>query len=1285
MVHKIKKTKFSLSNFAGNKIAKLNPEKNKRRFQERTTAKKFSLSLIVMLNIFLLINLVVAQSYIIHQTDNLNEDSEVFGIKENNSIINFVMKLLREFFKINQIGIVSAGIFDLENETAMNITGSFDATYSLSDVSWNCCLKMKDGSICQDISSTTPELCAVNPVPTKCEQLSSCKIGCCIDEEEGLCTTKSPMQKCESDGGKWDENANCLIQECQKGCCVLGGNVQFVTETRCGRLSLTNGFEKDFRDLTTETECLALSASQFRGACIFQGESCSIKTEAECLSNNGDFYQNYLCSNPNLGTNCERQISANCIEGEDEIYWFDSCGNQENIYSSDKDASWNNGMLLKKEDSCNSDSANINSKDCGNCNYFLGSKCSETSSTETHIENGNFVCTSMKCIDEKGDVRENGESWCVYDGYIGDGKDTVGSRHWKRYCIEGEIKTEPCADYRGAVCAQSVIEEAGKTFSIASCVANEASLCLGYNSDKETMEKNCNENKYCMIKNINVDSYFKFDICVGRYPRGFDLRDSSGANDGICSMASQTCTVFYMKDWKGHWYCVENCACETGAFSTQMNDLCVSLGDCGSSVNYIGEGTDNIKVSGAPSVSWKDYKKYSKPVGGQFAEPQDIDKFLSSIVGTSMDLPEQEQSGLEKGVKMLGTVSGGLGVVAWGAMALTGQTLLYGAGGLGGFYFNSAQISASALKSGGITNVGGAFMGATACAAIGMYAGSYLAGYLEISGNAAVVMALAGGVVGATAYLTYIEFATWCPYALVIAVIIMIYIAIIGWGKTKEVKVEFTCMPWQSPVGGDDCEKCNDNPLKPCTKYRCSSLGQACKLLNENTENPICQSIKYETNPPAISPEEVLTDGYEFFNEQTKRVEIRAIDGDCIPEFTPVLFSLKTDEFAQCKYEFARTSDYKEMTNYPLEQNSFRLNHTFAFSMPSIDSLSVYNVTGDLKEMFGNMNMYVRCQDYHGNFNIDEYAVNFCINSGPDLTAAYITKSIPKDGSYLKYGTNETDLIIYLNEPAECKYDVVENKNYDEMTNSMQCETGLMDAKSYGWACSTILTNLTDTNNYYIKCEDKPWVQTPEDIIKYQERNINSDDFAYTFYITERELEIILTFPKGEIEQGFAPASVDLEVETSGGMDNGKSACYYEWAGNWVQFFDTFSSSHKQKGLNLMGGNFNIPIKCEDEAGNIDYGNISFSLNIDSSAPIVIRAYKSGSDLRLITDEKAECYYDFNRCNFNMDDATSMTTALSANHYANWIAGKTYYIKCKDIWGNTNPDCAIKIRPSSLY
>ena len=1038
----------------------------------------------------------------------------------------------------------------------------------------NCCSRKTSGAICQDLASTDSASCAVSLLPIRCQDSADCIAGCCIDESEGLCSTQSPKKACEDGGGTWDSNAQCLISECQRGCCVLGNNAQFVPEKRCEVLSLVQGFAKDFRNLNTELECLLVVANSSTESCV--GNDCNVSQRRDC-------------------------------------------------------------------------------------------------------------------VDEQGKTRKDGESWCSYDGFIGEGKDTVGSRHWKQSCVDSEVVNEGCSDYRGGICVQSVIEEGSQSFSMASCIMNTALQCLKYNEDDDMTTK-CQEDKSCMINNIDVDTGFKFDVCVGRYPRGLDLTDNSGVDDKLCSMADQTCVVTLKKGFFSGYKCEDNCNCEKEKFAEEMNDFCVSLGDCGSYVNYIGKGTDNIRVTNSPKISWTKYSSYANVVAGQFAEPPDISAYLSSIGGNAENFDITEESDFSLGVQLLGRIVGGAGSIIQGAGILFGSAGKAAAiSKAGGTAAEIASAKAGLLGAEGSNAlVGtqlGAFAGAAGGAALGAMAGYYIAKALGLGSEATAVMAIAGGVAGAVVgyYVTIgvsIPIIGWI--IILVAVIVMAIIALSGWGKVKQVNVEFTCMPWQAPVGGSDCEICNDDDSKPCSEYRCSSLGQACKLLNADEENPVCQSIAYEPNSPVISKGYVLTSGYKFLNEQAKRIEIRKNSGECVQEFTPVIFTLETNEFAQCKYSFARTSTFEEMNEYGLEQTTFVENHTFGFSMPSIDSFSVYNVSGDLKEMFWNMNMYVRCQDYHGNFNIDEYVVNFCVNSGPDTTAVShaLTVTDPANGAFLKYGTTQQNMKMWINEPAECKYDIVAGKTYDAMANSMLCKTDLLEAEANGWPCNTTLSVSNGTNNFYIKCKDKPWVLTAENVSKYGARNINVEDFVYVLKVVENPLVINSVTPQGNLESGFEPISVELEVKTSGGVENGKSECSYEWGGNFVQFLNTFSNTHTQPGLSLMHGSFNIPIKCEDTAGNVALNNSVFNIAVDSEPPIAVRVFYEGGNLKLITNEDAKCYYNLTSCDFNLENANSMGSSFSVEHSANWIVGQTYYIKCKDIWNNENPTCAIKAEPS---
>ena len=133
----------------------------------------------------------------------------------------------------------------------------------------NCCPKMIDKSICQEILDTDASTCSLLPLPVRCEEFSDCQLGCCIDETEGLCTTQAPKSACEDNNGTWEEDASCSISECQKGCCVIQENSLFVTDQRCDQLSNISGVEKDFREVQTEIQCLMLKGSGEKGACVF--------------------------------------------------------------------------------------------------------------------------------------------------------------------------------------------------------------------------------------------------------------------------------------------------------------------------------------------------------------------------------------------------------------------------------------------------------------------------------------------------------------------------------------------------------------------------------------------------------------------------------------------------------------------------------------------------------------------------------------------------------------------------------------------------------------------------------------------------------------------------------------------------------------------------------------------------------------------------------------------------------------------------------------------------------
>src|SRR3989344_1771645 len=66
-------------------------------------------------------------------------------------------------------------------------------------------------------------------------------------------------------------------------------------------------------------------------------------------------------------------------------------------------------------------------------------------------------------------------------------------------------------------------------------------------------------------------------------------------------------------------------------------------------------------------------------------------------------------------------------------------------------------------------------------------------------------------------------------------VVAAVVFAVLYKKESKKV-VELQCLPWEAPLGGGDCEKCNQDPIRPCSEYRCKALGQACELVNKGSE-----------------------------------------------------------------------------------------------------------------------------------------------------------------------------------------------------------------------------------------------------------------------------------------------------------------------------------------------------------------------------------------------------------------------------------------------------------------
>lgn len=578
------------------------------------------------------------------------------------------------------VGILMLIVFAGLVHAAGEIVGTQEATV--------CCEKTNSGLYCQDVPE---EDCADDSqfaLPTACSSTTPCDPGYCYDDSEGTCLDNVPQMICNDNGGTWSANKP---DSCNLGCCVLGDQASFVSLVRCKRLSGFYGLTTNFNpDIATPEQCILEARSDEKGACVFEEDferTCKLTKRSDCntdsltvaataettttenadsngtvltspsgCENVGDgilFCPNMLCSAPELETNCGKTQQTICIEGKEEVYFVDSCGNPANIYDSNKVKDDNYWSYLKdKSESCNPDAPNIDSQSCGNCNYIFGSYCSAVESGGTRPTYGNNICADLNCpaSEETGGVeRLHGESWCGFDAkrdftfqentqnvvtQIFDealrnvrsklpinanfkgGAVPVGSKFYRYVCSHGEVITEPCADFRQEECIEN--EVAG--FTEAACRVNRWQDCTSIfkKSDCEnTDRRDCvwmDGIEYVLMGGLGNGSTIdksslgaakgelqkiktgerELGACVPKTPPGLTFwgteEGDNAEAESICAQANAVCPVTYEKGLiGGDWECVENCECLEETTQLKRAQVCVAMGDCGPKVNIVGQ------------------------------------------------------------------------------------------------------------------------------------------------------------------------------------------------------------------------------------------------------------------------------------------------------------------------------------------------------------------------------------------------------------------------------------------------------------------------------------------------------------------------------------------------------------------------------------------------------------------------------------------------------------------------------------------------------------------------
>ena len=501
--------------------------------------------------------------------------------------------------------------------------------------------------------------------------------------------------------------------------------------------------------------------------------------------------------------------------------------------------------------------------------------------------------------------------------------------------------------------------------------------------------------------------------------------------------------------------------------------------------------------------------------------------------------------------------------------------------------------------------------------------------------------------------------------------------------------MQFNCGTWQAPSGGSSCELCN-NDVRPCSEYRCKSLGENCQYSNANGEPGICSNFVDWTSATISPSNEGLSEGLKYNNIKDTSFSIEKNSSIEVDAYTAVEFGIKTDKLAQCRIDNKHTTSFDQMAvamntetsncetgNCQTQGN----NHIVALS-PYIPESESGSATLGLKQ--GENQFYIRCKTSSGGINQAEFVVKVITGAGPDRTPPNIEKINPISGSYLKRETNYSGITVYVNEPSECKYSTKKEDLFEQMNSSLICMTDSASSILGQWPCYSTLENLSSgENKIYIQCKDHPELAGRSE----STRNLNKNSKEYSLSVCSTGLNITQISPAEPIITGKSPISATVEVKTSGCIDGGKSICNYRLDGmsEGISFLKTNSQEHSQTFTSLPNGLHNLTVTCIDEAGNSDNKTITMDVNLDDQAPTVVKSYyEDNRKLVVITNENAICRYATNSslgCFFNFDsDNSTLMTGEQTYHEGYWRYTENYYVKCQDKYNNTNLNCGVELR-----
>jgi hypothetical protein len=1173
---------------------------------------------------------------------------------------------------------------------------------ALSITPSGCCKETISGATCQILPLSQKELCKKDLIGTSCAFVSECQKGCCYDDSSGLCSINSPKEKCVSNGGKWDQNENCEIPQCNMGCCILGNSAAMMTARECTLTAQQYEIDKVFKPLDSKGTCSTYSDSTEIGACLFKSDDysskkgCVLTTKSKCLNSGREFRQGYLCTSPELNTSCVKTTKTSCFDGTDGVYFVDSCGNKANVYDFSRATDnnyWN--TIIPPKDSCSG-----SPETCGNCDYTTGSICTKYISGMNVVKPnaGDYVCKNLNC--ENG--KKNGETWCISDmenvNIVGS---AVGSRSYVASCFEGEIRIEGCADFNQEICIGNKDNSSG--FTDAKCIMNDWRSCM-YANDYDNyaaIESKCKTLPQCIMFNEipgnekykdlpgfkdttnalqgSADSGGSEDMnkhimhCVPRFTPGYQFWTSTSSNPLSKKSSSSS-----SKSYGGSKNATDQ-TCGLGSFTCISHIICVRDNQFSSTVCRDVENPEcNMQA-----VSQENRDKVPLMV-------EALNERCRSLGSCGVQYNTQQVLGDEKGfiVSRDSTESNGQSAAGY---EMPSNYIL----GLLKEEQAVSKMSTIELLSNLATRFGGA---SELEESVALENSEIISGTNKLEAAGTFGNTINNGknmrddvAWGSTEDSILNLFAFGDAIFLgPMTILARFFVSLFKDKITHKYYITtFDCNAWQPPEKGN-CDECN-NDVRSCSEYKCRSIGENCRYFVENGEPGYCATFT-DIWAAKITPwNEKLNSGNKYTNITDSGFRIVGNESNSkeVKAWKPVTFGIVTNEQAICKIDTNHSKNYDELKYTMISDKDYLTGkvdgkHHWTTLSPHIISGNE-KVNGEVPALNeGDNKYYIICKNFAGSVNNAPYIVNVKQAEGPDLSPANVIRTVPEDNSWLAYNSTNLTFGLFLDEPAECKYSLEYDYNtYEEMPNNFTCinEPG---RSSYGeWPCIAEIVNITPITKVFAKCKDQPGLNETD----LQVRNVNRQSFAYEFSICQENLKINSIEPSGIVEVNRSK-EVNLKVSTTGCINGGEANCAYrmpEFGNTYSLFLDTGKSTHIQPLIGFGSGDEYIEIECTDSAGNIANASTNFTVFYDDYTPKIIRAYNQGDQIIIETDEEANCDVNTNEtkaCDFEIK------STLFIKKHAITLTDKskkqTLYLRCSDEKGNAASGCTEIIKLTDL-